>query len=298
MTLESFRFSCLLENGANLSPKQYREINSEGRSFYLSAENANSFRKLTGLDSNLQHYLTKNTKPQIARDIISDWTSPESVDGARLKFTSLCTTGNDVFFIQCCHRSDGKESILTQISSAIHRQSAFVDKMQKYLWLRSPAVLGTLERAVDRYSKFLKLFKLYPGQMLVPTLDVDLVWHTHQCSASRYQADIESYTGRFIDHNDKLGNSVLDDGMEKTRQLYRIRFGKEYSVCLCWDCEATLSTAAKLSQDQVNDKSSVEECAERVSMLVTFYRDVEKARRDNKALPVWHEEVYGRDYWC
>lgn len=133
--------------------------------------------------------------------------------------------------------------------------------------------------------------------MLVPTLDIDLVWHTHQCSALRYQKDIESYTGRFIDHNDKLGSNVLGDGMEETRDLYRIRFGKEYSICLCWDCEATLSAGEKLKLGLAGHESSVKRCAELVSMQVTFYRVVEDARRADKPLPVWDEPTYGTEYW-
>ena len=35
--------------------------------------------------------------------------------------------------------------------------------------------------------------------MLVPTLDIDLVWHTHQLMASRYSVDCEMYVGRYVD---------------------------------------------------------------------------------------------------
>ena len=33
----------------------------------------------------------------------------------------------------------------------------------------------------------------------VPTLDIDLAWHTHQLAAGRYGADCMEYVGRFID---------------------------------------------------------------------------------------------------
>lgn len=71
--------------------------------------------------------------------------------------------------------------------------------MNGQLWIRSPALSGTLRRATDRYAKFLHLLKrkapplgedgsgktIVLGAIIVPTLDIDLVWHTHQCSAYR-----------------------------------------------------------------------------------------------------------------
>lgn len=47
-------------------------------------------------------------------------------------------------------------------------------------------------------------------------------------------------TGRFINHDNKLGQQVLNGGMEATKRLFRVRFGQEYSVCHCWDCEVAL----------------------------------------------------------
>ena len=38
-----------------------------------------------------------------------------------------------------------------------------------------------------------------PVSFFVPTLDIDLVWHTHQLIPSKYQQDSESFVGRFID---------------------------------------------------------------------------------------------------
>ena len=37
------------------------------------------------------------------------------------------------------------------------------------------------------------------GSFLVPTLDIDLVWHTHQLMAHKYDTDCRVFVGRFID---------------------------------------------------------------------------------------------------
>jgi hypothetical protein len=172
------------------------------------------------------------------------------------------------------------------LSAAVERQVSFIDKMESQLWIRSPALDGTLQRAIDRYSKFLKLLKLYPGTMLVPTLDVDLVWHTHQCSASRYENDTGVLAGCFIDHDDAIPSSRLDDGMEKTKLLFRIRFGREYLVCTCWDCQAVLSEVERLNQSETSqaDRDAIWQT---VSREIAFHRAVELARRAHKPVPMW-----------
>lgn len=37
-----------------------------------------------------------------------------------------------------------------------------------------------LQRACHRYQAFLHLMKRSPGSFLVPTYDIDLMWHAHQ----------------------------------------------------------------------------------------------------------------------
>lgn len=157
--------------------------------------------------------------------------------------------------------------------------------MQAQLWIRSPAIEGTLHRAQDRYGKFLRLFKWYPNIMLVPTLDIDLVWHTHQMSPSRYEQATLAMAGRFIDHNDKLSTTELNPGMEKTKEVFRIRFGQEYLTCTCWDCEALLSAVD--AQNRVGEADIDDDLiAQQVSVDVAFHRAVEVARRALKPLPV------------
>ena len=46
---------------------------------------------------------------------------------------------------------------------------------------------------------FLDLLASTPASFFVPTLDIDLVWHTHQLMASKYKLDCTTYVGRFID---------------------------------------------------------------------------------------------------
>lgn len=51
---------------------------------------------------------------------------------------------------------------------------------------------------------FLDLLVSQPDAM--PTLDIDLVWHTHQLMAIKYQNDCKEFFGRYIDQS-VLANS-------------------------------------------------------------------------------------------
>lgn len=179
------------------------------------------------------------------------------------------------------HMFYAQEDFAKKLKDAVLRQVSFVDKMWDRLWIRSPALEGTVRRARDRYSNFLKLFRLYPTTMFVPTLDIDLVWHTHQCSPSRYYTITQEVAGKFVNHDDSIVQSKLDTGLTDTKTLYRIRFGKEYHVCGCWECEMLQSVV-----EDMENFLNWEDVAKQVSEDVAYYRAVEVARRAKKPLPI------------
>ncbi|PYH80431.1 hypothetical protein BO82DRAFT_355600 [Aspergillus uvarum CBS 121591] len=155
----------------------------------------------------------------------------------------------------------------------ILRQAIFIDKMHGFLWIRSPALHGTLTRALARYERFVALFRLHPGTTLVPTLDVDLVWHTHLCSAVMYEESILERTGRYINHDDKLGGEILTGGFDATGKLYEAATGEPYGGCFCWDCEAVRSAGEIVEGDVgAGARKKIEE-------KVDFYWRAEMARR-------------------
>ncbi|KAG5662841.1 hypothetical protein KAF25_005259 [Fusarium avenaceum] len=184
----------------------------------------------------------------------------------------------------------GSETV-KQLVDNVERQRIFVQKMNAHLWIRSPALQGTLKRAVERYDRYLQLFRLYPGKMLVPTLDIDLVWHTSQLSPAAYKASVETRCGRFINHDDKIAKYKLVVGNDETQNLYRIRFGLEYSVCLCWECQAVMSAVEDSDRDgdveEMRPEGFEDNLADRILEDVKYFRSVESARRRNHIkLPV------------
>jgi uncharacterized membrane protein YgcG len=121
---------------------------------------------------------------------------------------------------------------------AVIRQGSFVSKMHDIDWLHSPAVNATAKRLITKYRRFMVIIMETSGNMAVPTLDVDLAWHTHQLSPADYMK--YSVRGNFslIDHDDKVSEVRLNDQFAWTSATYQKMFNEPYSECTCWYCEA------------------------------------------------------------
>lgn len=123
------------------------------------------------------------------------------------------------------------------LCGAIMRQGIFIDKMYELDWLHSPVARNTVGRLIEKYMRFLRIIELHRHELVVPTLDVDLAWHTHQLSPGSYYTDTVGQMGRFIDHNDKITEDTLSDAFEWTAQKYQDMYNEAYSECTCWYCE-------------------------------------------------------------
>ena len=188
-------------------------------------------------------------------------------------------------FRKMCEPLETASPVVKSLAAAVTRQYAFCQKMEYQLWSRSPVALETIHRSRIRYARFLKLFQLYPKTMLVPTLDIDLVWHTHQLSHEKYVSGMKTLTGTFVDHDDKIGKPTLDDGMQRTSDLYRIRFGSNYEECHCWECETLTTELEKAAATALEQGIKYEAIQEKVVKDVNYYRVAELSRREGKLLP-------------
>ena len=66
-------------------------------------------------------------------------------------------------------------------------------------------------RAIGRYKTFLFISYLYPQTLLVPTPEIDRVWHVHILHTRQYRQDCQMLFGRFIDHEpDGEGSGIAD----------------------------------------------------------------------------------------
>ncbi len=93
--------------------------------------------------------------------------------------------------------------------------------------------LAEADQDVALYRCFLKLCVLHPGATIVPTRQLDQVWHTHMLDTAKYRADCDRVFGRFMDHFPYAGlrgeddRRVWHDDFARTRRLFREHFGVE-----------------------------------------------------------------------
>ncbi|KAG9316181.1 hypothetical protein JVU11DRAFT_2202 [Chiua virens] len=121
---------------------------------------------------------------------------------------------------------------------AVLRQGSFVHKMVELGWTRPGFPLDDngaliLEHCVARYHAFLNLMVDSPASFFVPTLDIDLAWHTHQLMASRYQNDCKAIVNRYVDHDDKVEEGILATAFDVTCRVWIDRYKVPYTHCGC-----------------------------------------------------------------
>jgi len=81
------------------------------------------------------------------------------------------------------------------------------------------------------YRRFLTLKYFYPAVSLVPSQQVDAIWHAHILDTRAYREDCEKVFGRFIDHYPYFGiygeedYAELQRSFEETIALYEKHFG-------------------------------------------------------------------------
>ncbi|KAL3455716.1 hypothetical protein BJX64DRAFT_271808 [Aspergillus heterothallicus] len=262
-------------------------INHDTWSYRLPTEQTAWLRKSGNIDGNLIDALSNTThgstddRTNLVGQLLRKF--DKTLKKARIE------TYHEPFF-QTISKARARKAQNTALIANVERQVIFVDKMHGHRWIRSPAVEGTLRRAVDRYDKFLHLFRLYPDNFLVPTLDVDLVWHTHQCSAENYREFVTERVGKFINHDDKIGRGTLDNGFTSAEEWYRLTYGEQYQVCLCWSCEAILSAVETLDDDALASHEitpPLSEMSRNIEREIHYYREVETSRRLRKSTPIW-----------
>jgi hypothetical protein len=93
--------------------------------------------------------------------------------------------------------------------------------------------LARADQDVALYRCFLKLCVLHPGATIVPTRQLDHVWHTHMLDTAKYRADCDWLFGHFMDHFPYAGlrgdddrRAWLDD-FARTCGLFEEHFGVE-----------------------------------------------------------------------
>ncbi|KAG9002558.1 hypothetical protein FRB93_011432 [Tulasnella sp. JGI-2019a] len=135
------------------------------------------------------------------------------------------------------------------LPSAVLRQMSFIEKMVNLGWTedgRFEEDTNTLIRCVVRYHAFLDLMASTSGKFIVPTLDIDLAWHTHQLLCTSYRR-LHDIIGIIPDHDDKVAQGALSTAFDDTAKAWKARFTIPYSVCGCPPLVKANTAAAVIS---------------------------------------------------
>lgn len=114
------------------------------------------------------------------------------------------------------------------------------------------------DNAQREYQRFLTLKTLHPQEVLVPTKEVDTIWHAHILDTRSYRHDCERLFGRFIDHYPYFGiygdddYANLQNAFERTCELYEKHFGPipdQANATRCADhaCHVVSTCACRVS---------------------------------------------------
>ncbi|KAI9461336.1 hypothetical protein HD554DRAFT_2028306 [Boletus coccyginus] len=125
-----------------------------------------------------------------------------------------------------------------ELVGAVLRQASFVSKMAGLGWtdpefFADEEEMVVLQHCVARYHAFLGLMADAPGSLSVPTLDIDLAWHTHQLRGNYYHTECKRVVGRYVDHDDKIEEDSLAKGFDITCRAWTDRYGLPYTYCGC-----------------------------------------------------------------
>jgi hypothetical protein len=112
------------------------------------------------------------------------------------------------------------------LAEAVTRQWEFSRKITD-LYPQDPVGMEILNFIKTRYIKFMNLMR-DSQQVIVPTLEIDLFWHTHQLSSVNYDRWCWKHFGRRIQHDDTMAEGPLTDGLRFTKQAWMESYYDDY----------------------------------------------------------------------
>jgi hypothetical protein len=99
-------------------------------------------------------------------------------------------------------------------------------------------------QAIAQYRQFLYLIYLYPNRSLVPSQDIDRVWHHHILDTMKYAQDCQMLFGYFLHHFPYFGLRGESDrhnwqtAVEQTQALFQEHFGGDaITLVKAADCQ-------------------------------------------------------------
>ena len=166
-------------------------------------------------------------------------------DASKVPFSPTQHLWLDTFSSEPFFQSDGGDSKgdtkvdESQLVSGFDLLSS-TERQGTFFWQVSGERFDDIEflnEAVENYYKFLCLKPKARAKrmLLVPTYQIDLMWHTHILSSiALYNKDCKEIMGLTLHHDDSLNDrtegGILDTSYQSTKQIWLEEYGVDYHV--------------------------------------------------------------------
>ncbi len=160
-----------------------------------------------------------------------------------------------------CPAAIQPEQVQALIDQGVDAAVARIDLSMVKMKLQDPTegkgwTLVQCEEVELEYKRFLTLNLRYPEKPIVPTIEMDTMWHFHILDTRAYHADSEQVFGEYFHHFPYFGMRSDEDeadltaAFKETCALYEKEFGQELlraaGAQKCWhDCQGRCWHACK-----------------------------------------------------
>lgn len=116
------------------------------------------------------------------------------------------------------------------------QQEQFSDKINSLNIINSTHIEESLIHAKNRYENYWILLQKNEIS-LIPTLDIDFIWHTHRLSFYYYYNWSKLHKDTLINHTHHFNKLITNQLFQDSSILYRETFHSDYTSCFCKNCE-------------------------------------------------------------
>ena len=113
---------------------------------------------------------------------------------------------------------------------AMYRQIDFMIKIcqseESFRYWKNPEII---ELSIARYYKFVTLVGFNWRLPIVPTVDIDLVWHAHLAQADQYSLYFKANFSVILNHDDTIDENSANYGYGRTYEAWFKKFREQYS---------------------------------------------------------------------
>lgn len=116
-----------------------------------------------------------------------------------------------------------RDDLETVVSTHLRNQNKFIGDLKE-------ADIVVTQEMIQRYEKFIRLFKKKHDTVIVPTFDIDVLWHAHMLTPEMYASDMKNVLGRVLDHDDGFDKNNLVAGFASTENIWEREYKEPYRI--------------------------------------------------------------------